>query len=154
MELHHLNFSRDINFQYTVWLLTHFIHSSWCLMYTMRRPFWHTLYLDSSLIISNREFKLRIIRQTSNGRQRKILRYPAIKSKLTCCFKTEIHNYSFDTRKKIWNENVQRIFCQENTNLPFAVPGNVKLKFPNNMTSRKLVIKFPEGEGGLWTFNH
>jgi hypothetical protein len=26
----------------------------------------------------------------------------AIKSKLACCFKTEIHNYSFDTRKKIW----------------------------------------------------
>ena len=29
----------------------------------------------------NREFKLRVIRQTANARQRKILRYQAIKSK-------------------------------------------------------------------------
>ena len=49
----------------------------------------------------NREFKLRVIRQTANARRRKNLRYQAIKSKLACCFKTEIHNYSFDTRKKI-----------------------------------------------------
>jgi hypothetical protein len=80
----------------------------------------------------NREFKLRVIRQTANGRQRKKLRYQAIKSKWTCCFKTEIHNYSFDTRKKKWNENVQRKFCPESSNLPFAVPGNVKLKLHNN----------------------
>jgi hypothetical protein len=79
----------------------------------------------------SREFKLRVIRQTANARQRKILRYQAIKSKFrSCCFKTEIHNYSFDARKKIWNENVQRKFCQESSNLPFAVPGNVKLKLP------------------------
>jgi hypothetical protein len=77
-----------------------------------------------------REFKLRVIRQTANARQRKILRYQAIKSKWTCCFKTEIHNYSFDARKKIWNENVQRKFCQEISYLLFAVPGNVKLKLP------------------------
>ena len=57
--------------------------------------------------------------QTANARQRKILRYQAIKSKLACCFKTEIHNHSFDTRKKIWNENIQQKFCQENSNLPF-----------------------------------
>jgi hypothetical protein len=25
----------------------------------------------------------------------------------------------------------QRKFCQESSNLPFAVPGNVKLKLPN-----------------------
>jgi hypothetical protein len=75
------------------------------------------------------EFKLRVIRQTVNARQ-KNLQYQAIKSKWTCCFKTEINNYSFDARKKIWNENVQRKFCQENSNLPFAVPGNVKLKLP------------------------
>jgi hypothetical protein len=31
--------------------------------------------------IINREFKLRVIRQTANARQRKILRYQAIKSK-------------------------------------------------------------------------
>jgi hypothetical protein len=43
-----------------------------------------------------------------------------------------MHDYSFDARKKIWNENVQRKFCQESSNLPFAVPGNVKLKLPNN----------------------
>jgi hypothetical protein len=77
-----------------------------------------------------REFRLRVIRQTANARQRKILRYQAMKSKWTSSFKTEIHNYSFDTRKKIWNENVQRKFCQESSNLPFAVPGNVKLKLP------------------------
>jgi hypothetical protein len=71
------------------------------------------------------------IRQTANARQRKKLRYQAIKSKWTCWFKTDIHNYSFDARKKIWNENVQRKFCQESSNLPFAVPGNVKLKLPN-----------------------
>jgi hypothetical protein len=35
-----------------------------------------------------------------------------------------------DARKKIRNENVQRKFCQESSNLPFAVPGNVKLKLP------------------------
>ena len=33
------------------------------------------------VIISNREFKLRVIRQTANARQRKNLRYQAIKSK-------------------------------------------------------------------------
>ena len=76
----------------------------------------------------NREFKLRVIRQTANVRQRKILRYQAIKSKWTCCFKIEIHNYSFDARKKIWKENVQRKFCQEISYQSFAVPGNVKLK--------------------------
>ena len=67
----------------------------------------------------NREFKLRVIRRTANARQRKILRYQAMKSKWTCCFKTEIHNYSFDARMKIWNKNVQRKLCQEISNLPF-----------------------------------
>jgi hypothetical protein len=72
--------------------------------------------------------KLSVIRQTANARQSKILRrYQAIKSKCTCCFKTAMHYCSFDTRKKIWNENVQHKFCQEISNLPFAVPGNVKL---------------------------
>jgi hypothetical protein len=89
---------------------------------------------------SNREFKLRVIRQTANARQRKILRYQVIKSKWTCCFKTEIHNYSFDARNKIWNENVQRKFCQENSNLPFAVTGNVKLKLPYRYESRMPMI--------------
>jgi hypothetical protein len=42
-----------------------------------------------------------------------------------------MHDYSFDTRKKIWKENVQRKFCEESSNLPFAVPGNAKLKLPN-----------------------
>jgi hypothetical protein len=60
-----------------------------------------------------------VIRQTANAMQRNILRYQAIKSKWTCCFKTEIHNYSFDATKRIWNENVQRKFCQESSNLPF-----------------------------------
>jgi hypothetical protein len=89
------------------------------------------VYNDFRTYFTNREFKLRIILQTANGRQRKILRYQAIRSKLiTCCFKTEIHNYSLDARKKIWNKNVQRIFCQESSNLPFAILGNVKLKTP------------------------
>jgi hypothetical protein len=57
------------------------------------------------------------IRQMADGRQRNVLRYQAIKSKWTCCFKTAMHDYSFDTRKKIWNENVQRKFCHENLNL-------------------------------------
>ena len=34
--------------------------------------------------------------------------------------------------RKYENENVQRKFCQESSNLPFAVPGNVKLKLPND----------------------
>jgi hypothetical protein len=38
-----------------------------------------------------------------------------------------MHDYSFDARKKVWNENVQRKFCEESSNMPFAVPGNVKL---------------------------
>ena len=41
-----------------------------------------------------------------------------------------MHVCSFDTRKKIRNENFQRKFYQESSNLPFAVPGNVKLKLP------------------------
>ena len=57
------------------------------------------LYLLWASVI--REFKLRVICKTANARQRKILRYQAVKSKLTWCFKTEIHNYSFDARKKI-----------------------------------------------------
>ena len=68
-----------------------------------------------------REIKLRVIRQTANGRQRKILWYQAIKSKWTCCFKTAMHDCSFDTRKKIWNENVQRKFYQESSNLPWSL---------------------------------
>ena len=79
--------------------------------------------------VSIREFKLGGKRQA-----KKKLQYQAIKSKWTCCFKTEIHNYSFDARRKIWNENVQRKFCQESSNLPFAVPGNVKLKLPNALS--------------------
>jgi hypothetical protein len=39
--------------------------------------------------------------------------------------------------KLIWNENFQRKFCEENSNLPFGVPGNVKLKLPNNLQMRK-----------------
>jgi hypothetical protein len=89
--------------------------------------------LYCTVLYCTREFKLRVIRQTANARQRNIIWYQAIKSKWTCCFKTAMHNYFFDTRKKIWNENVQRKFCQESSNLPFAVavPGNVKLKLPN-----------------------
>jgi hypothetical protein len=83
-------------------------------------------------------FALYVIRQTANARQSgKMLRYQAIKRKWTCCFKTEIHNYCFDAKKKIWNENVQRKFCQESSNLPFAVPGNVKLKLPTFTANRK-----------------
>jgi hypothetical protein len=33
-----------------------------------------------------------------------------------------MHDCSFDTRKKILNENAQRKFCQECSNLPIAVP--------------------------------
>jgi hypothetical protein len=78
---------------------------------------------------------------TANARQRKILWYQAIKSKLACCFKTEIHNYSFDTRKKIWNENVQQKFCQENLNLPFAIPGNVKLPINKKSIRRMFCLR-------------
>jgi hypothetical protein len=99
--------------------------------------FWDWIYFNFFI---NREFKLRVIRQTANARQRKFLLYQAIKSKWTSSFKTEIHNYSFDARKKIWNENVQRKFCQENSNLPFAVPGNVKPKLPNNCIKRLAAI--------------
>jgi hypothetical protein len=55
------------------------------------------------------------------------------------CFKTAMRNYFFDTttRKKIWNENVQRKFCQESSNLPFAVPGNVKLKLPIHVYGKR-----------------
>jgi hypothetical protein len=42
-----------------------------------------------------------------------------------------MHDYSFDTRKKIWNKNVQRKFCQESSNLPFCVPGDAKLWYFN-----------------------
>ena len=100
-----------------------------------------SLCLAVSTCMFTIEFKLRVIRQTANVRQRKILRYQAIKSKWTCCFKTEIHNYSFDARKKIWNENVQRQFCQESSNLPFAVPRNVKLKLPIVICGEKLLFK-------------
>jgi hypothetical protein len=62
-----------------------------------------------------RQFKLRVIRQTANAKQRKFLRYQTRTSKWTCCFKIEIHNYSFDARKKIWNENVERKLCQESS---------------------------------------
>jgi hypothetical protein len=57
----------------------------------------------SSTYIYIREFKLRVIRQTANARQRNNLRYQAIKNEWTCCFRTAMHDYSFDTRKKIWN---------------------------------------------------
>ena len=73
--------------------------------------------------------------QTANARQGKMLRYQAIKGTWTCCFKTEIHNYSFDARKTIWNENVQRKICQGSSYLSFAVLGNVKLKLPIDRTS-------------------
>jgi hypothetical protein len=52
-----------------------------------------------------------------------------------------MHNYSFGTRKKIWNENVQRKFCQESSNLPFAIPGNVKLKLPYDIVPQAAMIK-------------
>ena len=57
-----------------------------------------------------REFKLRVIRQTANARQRKILRYQAVKSKWTCCFKTAMHDYILSTQErkyetKTFNEN-------------------------------------------------
>jgi hypothetical protein len=63
-----------------------------------------------------------------------MLRYQAIKSineLAVLKLKYISHNYSFDARKKIRNENVQRNFCQENLCLPFAVRGNVKLKLPS-----------------------
>jgi hypothetical protein len=104
------------------------------------RSLLHAKFVLTDDLFMIREFKLRVIRQTANARQRKILRYQAIKSKWTCRFKTEIHNYSFDAREKIWNEDVQPKFCQESSNLPFAVPGNVKLKLPTifiNTASRK-----------------
>ena len=68
-------------------------------------------WIKKSSFWSIREFELRVIRQTANARQRKVLRHQAINSKWTCCFKTAMHDYSFDARKKIWNENVQRKFC-------------------------------------------
>jgi hypothetical protein len=87
-------------------------------------------FLFTTIVTLESISKLRVIRQTANARQRKMLWYQAIKSKWNCCFKTEIRNYSFDARKKIWNENVRRQFCEEGSNLSFAVPGNVKLKLP------------------------
>jgi hypothetical protein len=62
-------------------------------------------FLFTTIVTLESILKLRVIRQTANARQRKMLWYQAIKSKWTCCFKIEIRNYSFDTRKKIWNEN-------------------------------------------------
>jgi hypothetical protein len=43
-----------------------------------------------------------------------------------------MHDNSFDTKKKnetktFYNENFN---CEESLNLPFAVPGNAKLKLP------------------------
>jgi hypothetical protein len=69
-----------------------------------------------------------VIRQTTNARQRKILRYQAIKSKLICYFKTEIHNYSFDARKKIWNETFNKNFAKKvrTCRLPFPETWSFK----------------------------
>jgi hypothetical protein len=80
----------------------------------------------------NREFKLRVIRQTANARQGKILRYQAIKSTQTCCFKTEIHNYSFDARKyetKTFNENFAKKV------------RTCRLPFPETWSLNSLIIK-------------
>jgi hypothetical protein len=96
--------------------------------FSMFSPMWDKNFdVSSEVPLESLSFALYV------NRQRKISRYQAIKSKWTCCFKTEIHNYSFDARKKIRNENIQRKFCQENLYMSFAVHGNVKLKLPNGM---------------------
>jgi predicted phage tail protein len=61
----------------------------------------------------NREFKLRVIRQTANARQRKILRYQAIKSinELAVLKLEYISILSTQERKyetKTFNENVAK----------------------------------------------
>jgi hypothetical protein len=71
------------------------------------------LIINFPFVIQNREFKLCVIRQTTNARQRKKLRYQAIKSKWTCCFKTAMHDYSFDTRKKIWKKTFNENFAKK-----------------------------------------
>ena len=74
-----------------------------------------------------RELKLRVIRQTANGRQRKILRYQAkrvnelVVLKLQCMIILSTQERKHET--KTFNENFVRKF-------EFAVPGNVKLKLP------------------------
>ena len=57
-------------------------------------------------------------------------------SKLACCFKTEMHNYSFDTRKKICMKRRRstKILPRLARKFKPAVRrsrGNVKLKLPN-----------------------
>jgi hypothetical protein len=84
-----------------------------------------------------RELKLRVQRQTTNVRQKNILRFKAIKSKWACCFKTRMLNYSCVICKKIWHAEIEQKLCQENSALPFAIPANVKLKLP----IRDLIIR-------------
>ena len=70
----------------------------------------------------SREFKLRVIRQTANARQRKILRYQAIKSKKTRCSKTEIHNFSFDQERKYETKTFDENFAKKVRTCRFPFP--------------------------------
>jgi hypothetical protein len=98
-------------------------------------PYSRSFFLPCGEAELELDVQLLALKRQTPCRQGKILRYQAIKSTWTCCFKTEIHNYSFDARKTIWNENVQRKICQGSSYLSFAVLGNVKLKLPIDRTS-------------------
>ena len=98
----------------------------------------------------SREFKLRVQRQTTNVRQRKILSYKAIKNKWACCFITRMYKlFLCHMKENMTHRNRTKKLCQENSALPFAVPANVKLKllsvYPNFNKAKKqcqLVIAF------------
>ena len=78
-----------------------------------------------------------------------MLRYQAIKSKWTCCFKTAMHDYSFETRKKIWNENVQRKFYQLET---WSLNSLILDAEPN--VSKFVVSHFCFHERNFFSHNH
>jgi hypothetical protein len=68
---------------------------------------------------------------TTNVRQRKNLRYKAIKSKWACRFITRMLNYSCVIWKKIWHAEIERKLCQEKSVLPF--PQTWSLNRTNNL---------------------
>ena len=63
------------------------------------KPYLDLLHVRLSRGLKIERLSFAFIGQTANARQRKTLRYQAIKSRWT--FKTVMHNYSFDTRRKI-----------------------------------------------------
>jgi hypothetical protein len=48
--------------------------------------------------------------------------------------------HSIDTRKKIWNENIQRKCWQEVRTCRLLLPGNVKLKLSNSILLDQLYL--------------